>query len=169
MRFCKSTYLVLQFQWSWGWRILSMRIKDTYLDSFSYIQHELNQFMGTIKIWSGWSAWSQSSCSSRLRLFKFNAFNFDFLIDKLVDISDNCRTLDVHEDKWRCEIRIKSTIGTSDRSRIDVESVFMFIGFKFVGMAGDQDVTIKLSVDGCQSWKPKKVLFKSLILIELGF
>ena len=88
------------------------------------------------------------SCSSG-GLFEFNTINFDFVLNKLIHVGYNCGTLNVHENKRRCQCGFQSTICTSDGSRIDVKAIFMLVSLEFVSVACDQNITIQLAVDRC--------------------
>ena len=78
-------------------------------------------------------------------LLIFYPINFDFIINELVDVSDNCCTLNVHQDEAWNDLRIQSRVSSSGRAWVYVELVFVLIRFKLVCMSSDQNITIKLS------------------------
>ena len=41
-------------------------------------------------------------------------------------------------------------------TRVDVELVLVLVGLELVGVAGDEDVAIQLTVQGGQGWKREK-------------
>lgn len=80
-------------------------------------------------------------------LFVLDPFNFDVVGDQLVHVSDDGRTLNVHEDEGRDNLHIDGIVSASSRAGIDVEFILMLVRLEFVRMARDEDVHVELALD----------------------
>lgn len=89
------------------------------------------------------------SLSFDIRLFESKFFYLDFIIDQVIDVEDEFRALDVHEDKTGHRFLLIAPPACAHCTRraawIDKELAFQFISLESVGMAPDKDIDIHLS------------------------
>lgn len=70
-----------------------------------------------------------------LRFPKFYSLNFDFILDKLVNVGNDRGALYVHQNEGWDEVTFKSAVSTRDRSRVDIKLIFVFVGLELMGMS----------------------------------
>lgn len=75
------------------------------------------------------------------------SLDFHLVADQLVDVSDDDRALDVHQDEGRYDERVEGVVRAGRRSGVDVEFVLVLVGLELVGVAGYEDVDVQLALN----------------------
>ena len=77
----------------------------------------------------------------------FYPVNLDFVINELVHVGDHGAALDVHQDETGDDLSLKGRVSSCRGARVNIKLVLMLVRLKLVCVAGNQNVTVQLSVE----------------------
>ena len=76
-----------------------------------------------------------------------NSVNFDFIVNKLVDVGDDGAALDVHEDEAGDDLRFNCGVSSGRGAGVHIKLVLVLLRFKLVCMSGNENITVQLPIN----------------------